>query len=73
MNTCGTCRAFLAYDGDPVGSCQLHPPVPTDHAMWLFPPVHPDAWCLDWQPRDLVPKDGSLLFEIEPLPPTTVD
>ena len=55
--TCGSCRAFLAYDGYDVGSCQLHPPqlllgVTVGVTDWVFPPVYPQAWCLDWTGKE---------------------
>lgn len=46
---CGTCKAFLAFDGEAHGSCQLHPPVHIGEGTFCFPGVNPQAWCLDWQ------------------------
>lgn len=48
---CLTCRAFNVDDGDVIGSCQLHPPIPIGDCF-MFPGVHPYAWCLDWQPKE---------------------
>lgn len=48
---CVTCRAFLVDDGDEMGSCQLHPPIPIGN-VFMFPGVHPLAWCLDWQRKE---------------------
>ena len=49
-NTCSTCRAFKYDDGDDCGSCQLHPPVLCGEGF-MFPGVHPLAWCLEWVPK----------------------
>lgn len=51
---CLTCRAFNVDDGDVIGSCQLHPPIPIGDCF-MFPGVHPYAWCLDWQPKETPP------------------
>jgi hypothetical protein len=48
MRTCSTCRAYKIDDGDEAGSCQLHPPILVGDSF-MFPGVHPLAWCLDWQ------------------------
>lgn len=48
MKTCSTCRAYKIDDGDMAGSCQLHPPILVGDGF-MFPGVHPLAWCLDWQ------------------------
>lgn len=53
MNTCGTCKAFLIFDGDDTGSCNLHPPVVTESGS-LWPVVNCKAWCLDWRAKDAV-------------------
>ena len=48
---CVSCRAFKIDDGDDIGSCQLHPPIAVSDCF-MFPGVHPHAWCLDWQPKE---------------------
>lgn len=48
---CAHCRAFKIDDGDDIGSCQLHPPVAVSDSF-MFPGVHPLAWCLDWVPKE---------------------
>lgn len=47
---CGNCKAFMTFDGEETGSCNLHPPVITDTGC-LWPIVNPLAWCLDWVPK----------------------
>lgn len=49
--SCMTCQAFLVDDGDDIGSCQRHPPICVGNSF-LWPGVHPLAWCLDWQRKD---------------------
>ena len=50
-NTCGNCRAFLAFDGEEHGSCQRHPPTHIGEGTFCFPGVSPMAWCLEWTPQ----------------------
>lgn len=51
IRSCLTCQAYKVDDGDDLGSCQLHPPVLVGDGF-MFPGVHPLAWCLDWQPKE---------------------
>ena len=54
VQSCASCRCFVAEQGDEVGACKRFPPVPvvfSDELVSTYPAVAPDDICGEYARR----------------------